>query len=90
MTQYLYNMFFAIDQFASTVLGGDPDDTISERLGRAYLAKPGPVVKAAKWTVDLLALTLVGQKNHCISSLDGKSGVKELWNWGGVRTPKIE
>ncbi len=90
MIQYAYNMLFAIDTFASTILGGHPDDTISERLGRAYLANPGTAIKLAKASVDFLAYALVGQKNHCVSSLDGKTGVKELWDWGGTREPKVE
>ena len=83
--QYLYNLLMAVDQFASTVLGGHPDDSISQRLGRAYLAGcKGPVLYF-KTLVDWLALTLAGESDHCVRSLDGKANVRELWNWGGTR-----
>lgn len=84
ITQYLLNLAMAVDQFASTVLLGHPDDTISQRLGRAQLA-------GTRWTrpfqliVDFLALILVGERNHCLNSLSGKTDAKELWNWGGSR-----
>jgi len=34
--KYLHNLIIAIDQLANTILGGDPDMTISGRLGRNY------------------------------------------------------
>lgn len=34
--KYIRNILISIDQFANTVLGGDPDMTISSRLGRNY------------------------------------------------------
>jgi hypothetical protein len=82
--QYALNMAMAVDQFLSTVLGGHPDDTVSQRLGRAQLHQ-------VKWTkpfqiaVDFAALVLVGERNHCLNSLSGKTMAKELWNWGGSR-----
>lgn len=85
LRQYAYNMLMALDQFISAVLGGHPDDTVSQRLGRASLSSPGPGVQFFRRLVDTLAWILVRQKDHCISSLDGKEGVKELWNWGGER-----
>lgn len=78
-------MAMAVDQFASTVLGGHPDDTVSQRLGRAKLAGGGTVVTTMVTIVDTLALVLVGEKDHCVNSLSGKTNAKELWNWGGSR-----
>lgn len=34
--RYIHNIFIAIDQLINTILGGDPDMTISARLGRNY------------------------------------------------------
>jgi hypothetical protein len=84
--QYFLNMAMALDQFASTILGGHPDDTISQRLGRAKLAKSGSaIVEQSVKFVDSLAFLIVGEKNHCLRSLNGKTDAKELWNWGGSR-----
>ena len=32
--KYLRNLLVAIDQLLNTILGGDPDETISSRLGK--------------------------------------------------------
>lgn len=34
MKKYFWNILIAIDQLANTILGGDPDETISSRLGK--------------------------------------------------------
>jgi len=88
--QYLVNIIFAIDQFVSTILGGHPDDTLSQRLGRAKCS-------GVRWTepfrilVDALAFVLAGETDHCVRSLSGTTSVKELWNWGGSRSDiKVE
>lgn len=84
--QYAINMLMATDQFLSTIMGGHPDDTISQRLGRAKLAGGGPVVNFAAAFVDALALVLFREKYHCLRSLNGKTSARELWNWGGNRS----
>jgi hypothetical protein len=93
--QYCYNMLFAIDAFVSTILGGEPDDTISERIGRAYLARNTfnffhwLIITWANNLVNFLLYITAGQRNHCVMSLQGKTGTKELWSWGGTRVPKV-
>lgn len=32
--RYIWNVLIAIDQFFNTVLGGDPDETMSSRMGK--------------------------------------------------------
>lgn len=34
MTRYLWNILIGIDQLANTLAGGDPDETISSRIGK--------------------------------------------------------
>lgn len=34
LKQYLFNLVISVDQFANTVLGGDPDETISSRTAK--------------------------------------------------------
>lgn len=33
--RYFWNLLISIDQFFNTLLGGDPDETISSRIGKA-------------------------------------------------------
>lgn len=35
MRGYIYNFLIGLDQFANSILGGAPDETISSRVGRA-------------------------------------------------------
>jgi hypothetical protein len=96
MKQYLFNLAWAVDAFVSTVLGGMPDDTISERLGRADLAKASfswwhrAVITSSQNLVNWLAYVVTAgkQHNHCEESLLGKTNCKEIWSWGGGRSPK--
>lgn len=36
ITKYLKNILISFDQFINTLAGGDPDETISARLGRNW------------------------------------------------------
>ena len=82
--QYLINLLMAVDQFLSTVLGGHPDDTISQRLGRAHLSGNRGLTDKVRSIIDFVC-ELFGEKDHCVNSLFGRTNAKELWNWGGSR-----
>lgn len=84
MKQYLLNLVFSFDQLLSAILGGHPDETLSQRLGRAHLA--GVLwTEPMRFVVDLLFYLIEGLPDHCLRSLSGDSGVREIWNWGGSR-----
>jgi hypothetical protein len=34
--KYIYNILISLDQLGNTILFGDPDETISSRLGKNY------------------------------------------------------
>lgn len=34
LKRYFWNLLVAVDQLANTVAGGDPDETLSSRLGK--------------------------------------------------------
>lgn len=60
--KYVLNFLISVDQFANTLLGGNPDMTISTRLG-IWLQGSNPwkrgVAKVACKALDLL------DKDHC-------------------------
>jgi hypothetical protein len=60
--KYIINLLISIDQFVNTLLGGDPDMTISKRLG-GWLNSPSGF-KRTFATVICSALDKV-DKNHC-------------------------
>ena len=39
--RYVWNNLIAFDQFVNTILGGDPDETISSRIGKITAERPG-------------------------------------------------
>lgn len=82
--QLIFNYLLGLDQWVNVLLLGDPDETISGRLGRAHASG------RAKWFVPWLrnlvdwgAKVLAGQSNHCLESIEQEDQVfsKELWSW---------
>ena len=57
--KYLLNLLKAIDEFANTLAGGSPHETISSRLGRNW--KGTPLERA----IDKAAEMIVHEKDHC-------------------------
>lgn len=83
VSQVGFNMLLAVDQLGNAVLLGDPDETISSRVGRAMLSKK------QKWFVgtlhkfiDGLFHFLFGERNHCINAVEANMQFKkEVWSW---------
>jgi hypothetical protein len=75
--QYMYNVTLAGSQFSNAVLGGDPDESLSSRLGRAERDGVAPV----KYVVYPAADLLIGP-SHCWGSIEeDESRRMELWGW---------
>ncbi len=83
MSQYIYNFFLALDQMINAILLGDPDESLSGRLGRAKLSrKPkfwvGPMIDIN----DFLWWTFTGELQHSINAVEKEETFdKELWKW---------
>ena len=76
--QYLFNAGVGLSQNLSWILGGDPDETISSRLGKAQRAGKPWAVKFACPLVDFL---IFNEKDHCLKSIEDDEGIKEVWHW---------
>lgn len=50
--QYFWNLLIAADQFANTVLAGDPDETISARVARN---RTRGVYRVVAWVIEFFA-----------------------------------
>lgn len=72
--RYLLNILISIDQLANTLAGGDPDETISSRIGKIKLAHEGvipwtsPLVKV----IDCLLERI--DPNHSIDAIEYDEG----------------
>jgi hypothetical protein len=68
--RYLYGVLIGIDQFGNTLAGGNPDETISSRLGRLKLGHGGRL----PWHHPLARLIDSGlevvDRHHSMESID--------------------
>ena len=69
MRRYIWNLLIAVDQFFNAAFGGDPDETISSRLGKAH--RNGTCNWFQKRLCDLLDWI---DPNHCIDSIEEDEG----------------
>lgn len=85
--QYLYNIMVALSRLVSTILGGHPNESISDRLGECAIGCPDrQPYKAMRIFVDALLYLIAGEKDHCLNSINGEPRAKELWKWDSPRT----
>lgn len=71
--KYFWNILIGIDQLANTLIGGDPDETISSRAGKKMTT-----CRPCRWLCKGLHLL---DKNHCQESIESGEGSRELWKW---------
>lgn len=71
--RYLRNLFIAVDQLVNTILGGDPDETISSRLGKNY---NGTI---AERFVDWLFSWQHKKEGHCEASIEKDEGNQAIF-----------
>lgn len=82
--KYAYNLFLSYDQFINSVLFGDPDESLSGRLGRAMLSgRPKFWVRPMAVVNNFLWLKFTGEVDHCLNSVEPEERPyeKELWSW---------
>lgn len=77
--KYILNILISIDQLGNTLTGGDPDETISSRLGKIK-RKYGGIIP---WTKPLARLIDWGlekiDKNHCIDAIEEDEGTNAVF-----------
>ena len=84
MIKYLFNIGLALDQFANTVLLGDPDESLSGRCGRAMMSgRPKFWVPYLASIIDWTVLLFKAEYNHCMNSVEAEETPKEkeIWSW---------
>ena len=72
--KYLMNLLILLDLGLNTVLLGDPQETLSSRLGKA--ASEGN--RLAYYACRCLAWF---DKAHCRGSVDKDEGDRAIWRW---------
>ena len=72
MKKYFWNILISIDQLANTILGGDPDETISSRLGKRYVKS-----KTARILCHWIS-QVFREPKHCRNSIETDEGKDAL------------
>lgn len=65
----LWNVFIGFDQTGNAVLGGNPDETLSSRVGKAAERGSRRAV-TIEAVIDLVFAILLGQRHHCAASIE--------------------
>lgn len=63
MARYLKNILVSLDQLANTIIGGNPDETLSSR---AYKLRE----KGVYWPSNIINGLFWWQKNHCKENVE--------------------
>jgi len=72
--KWLLNILISIDQLGNTIIGGDPDETISSRIGKMKVKHGGripwyrPLSKVVDWGLDKI------DPNHSIDAIEQDEG----------------
>lgn len=78
MKKYILNVLISIDQLGNTLAGGDPDETISSRLGKLKLKHGGTI----PWTHPLARIIDAGLEaidlNHSIDAIEADEGKNQI------------
>lgn len=74
--QWGINCFEGLDNYRSAQCGGDPDESISSRLGKAR--RKGSKLTFIANKVDLVAFELFGDYNHSEKSVENDEGRKQV------------
>lgn len=69
------NILISIDQLLNSLAGGDPDETISSRIGKLKQnEKEMPIViNALDWILENI------DKNHCIEAIEIDEGSESIF-----------
>lgn len=69
LRKFRYGLWIATDQLVNAIHAGNPDITISSRVG--YMAEQGSkTATAMAYIIDLLFYIAIGQENHCAVSIE--------------------
>jgi hypothetical protein len=77
----VFNIFIGLDQFLNVITCGDPDETVSSRLGRIKTANHGRIPwhrPMAKLTDKLLDIIQPGHSINAIEAGRGNHGLIDL------------
>jgi len=81
LLRWTFNLLYASDQFLNAVFCGDPDETISSRIGRCKKHHHGeiPWHHPVIGTLDTILEKI--DPHHTIDAIEPGQHPRELWHW---------
>lgn len=80
---YAYNLVLAISQLVNALLAGDPDESLSSRLGKVQRGDFGPVAAVVtfplRFLVDVVNYPISGW-GHCARSIEPDEGSNDAFS----------
>jgi hypothetical protein len=73
MKKYVWNVLIGLDQFCNAILGGDPDETMSSRMGKNVAKHDCPFCNFMCKLLNLI------QKDHCRKSIEQDEGKDQIF-----------
>ena len=73
MKKYFLNLLVSIDQLINTIFAGDPDETLSSRMGKHPDCKP---CRFVCWLLDFV------DEDHCRRHIEHDEGKHDLLSKG--------
>lgn len=70
-----WNVLIAVDQLGNALLGGDPDETLSSRMGKAIRDGRCRLCRPVCWLLNRI------DPGHCQNSIEADEGEREVWPW---------
>ena len=71
MKRWIWNILVSLDQFGNTLFGGDPDETISSRSGKAHRA-------GKRWGHVMCRFLSFFDPGHCEKAIEPDEGRNQV------------
>jgi len=71
---YVKNVLVTLDCLGNTILGGDPDETISSRSAKAQAYEQSLLYPRWGWGCRMCSFLAIFQKDHCAKALERNVG----------------
>ncbi|MED3562235.1 hypothetical protein [Bacillus xiapuensis] len=68
MKRYIWNLLIAVDQFFNALFFGDPDETMSSRMGKHVAKNDCPFCNLVCKFLNFF------EKDHCVKSIENDEG----------------
>lgn len=76
--RYVKNVLVTLDCLGNTLLGGDPDETISSRSSKAMAYEQSVNPPRWGWGCRMCSFLAIFQENHCAKALERNKGSRAV------------